>query len=210
MIVWWGFVLWIIRILLFVFYRLRKSGQQHIPRTGSVLFVANHQSNLDPAIVGAIAVDRPFKGIARETLFHSKLLSAFMKGFGAISIKRGESDTVAIRAAIAELAYGRCALMFPEGTRTTDGEVGKFQRGFWLLMKKSNAIVQPIGIDGAFDACPTGSKPKLRGYIEVEAGEPIDAAVLLEMGEEQGTAFVRSAIETLMLQCREKIKKRSK
>jgi len=189
---------------------MRKHGMENIPKTGSIIFVANHQSNIDPAIAGAVAVDRPFKGIARDTLFQSKLLSAFMRGFGVISIKRGESDMTAIKAAIAELASGRCVLLFPEGTRTPDGDLKEFQRGIWLLIKKSKATVLPIGFDGAFDAYPIGSKPKFRGCIEVIAGKPIQNSDLLEMGEEKGTAFLRSEVEFLMLQCRENIKLRLK
>ncbi|MDP7005655.1 MAG: lysophospholipid acyltransferase family protein [Phycisphaerales bacterium] len=200
----------ILRGLMMTFYRYRSHGKRNVPRTGSIIFVANHQSNFDPSIVGVLVADRPFKGIARDTLFKSKLLSAFMRCFGVISIKRGESDIVAIRLAIKELAAGRCIMMFPEGTRTTDGTIGKFQRGFWLLMKKSKATVLPVGFEGAFDAYPIGQKPKLRGYIEVAAGEPIKANELLEMGEEDGTRYVRSKIEELRLQCNELISGRSK
>ena len=68
----------------------------------------------------------------------------------------------------------------------------------------------PVGFEGAFDAYPIGQKPKLRGYIEVAAGEPIKANELLEMGEEDGTRYVRSKIEELRLQCNELISGRSK
>ncbi len=200
----------VMRILLRIFYRYKCSGKENIPLTGPILFIANHQSNFDPSIVGTIVSDRPFKGIARDTLFSSKMLAAFMQCFGVIAIKRGESDMVAIRKAITEFSAGRCVMMFPEGTRTQDGELGEFQRGFWLLMKKSTATVVPIGLDGAFDVYPIGSKPKLRGYIEAAAGAPIDATELLEMGEEKGTVFVRSKVEALMLQCRENITLRSR
>lgn len=185
-------------------------GTENVPRTGSVLLVANHQSNFDPALVGVLARDRPFTGIARDTLFKSKLLAAYMRGYGAISIKRGESDTTAIRKAIKELAAGRCVMMFPEGTRSIDGKLGEFQRGFWLLMKKSNTVVLPVGIDGSFDAYPIGSKPKLRGYIEVIAGEPLEASELLKLGEAKGTELVKNKIEALRQQCRVHINKRSK
>ena len=200
----------VLRILLRVFYRCKYRGRNNVPETGPILYIANHQSNFDPAIVGIIVNDRPFKGIARDTLFDSKILSSFMGGFGVIAIKRGEGDTTAIRKALMEFDAGRCVMMFPEGTRTIDGEIGEFQRGFWLLMKKSKATVLPIGLDGAFDAYPIGSKPKLRGWIEAVAGEPISAGELLEMGEKTGTQYVRSKIESLMLQCRENIGRRSK
>jgi len=207
---WWTVNIAVMGFLFRVLYRCKINGRENVPSTGPVLFLANHQSNFDPALVGVIVGDRPFKGIARDTLFESKMLGAFMSGFGVISIKRGESDMVAIRKALVELDAGRCVMMFPEGTRTQDGELGTFQRGFWLLMKKSKATVLPIGFDGAFDAYPIGSKPKLRGWIEVAVGEPIAADELLEMGEEKGTTFIHSKVESLMLQCRANIKRRSK
>ena len=207
-LVWWNGVILILKLLLVVFYRFRSYGQENIPKTGALLFVGNHQSNFDPAIMGAAVYDRPFYGIARDTLFESKLLSILMKGFGVIAIRRGESDTKAIRRALQELEEGRCVMMFPEGTRTKDGQIAEFQRGFWLLMKKSKATVVPIGLDGAFDAYPVGSKPKLRGYIEACIGKPIRTAELLELGEEKGTAYVRSRIELLKTKCRESIEKR--
>ncbi|HIA71297.1 MAG TPA: 1-acyl-sn-glycerol-3-phosphate acyltransferase [Phycisphaerales bacterium] len=207
---WWTFMIWVMKISFRIIYGLRCSGREFVPRTGPIIFVANHQSNFDPPIIGAVISDRPSKGIARSTLLESKLLGSYISAFGVISIKRGESDLVAIKKALQELAAGRCVMIFPEGTRTQTGEMGEFQRGFWLLLKKSKAMVLPVGIDGAFDAYPMGSKPKLRGCIEAMAGEAMSAESLLEMGEQVGTAFVRSKIELLMLQCKENIKKRSK
>ena len=203
-------MIWVMKILFRIIYDLRCSGREFVPRTGPIIFVANHQSNFDPPIIGAVISDRPSKGIARSSLLDSKLLGAYISAFGVISIKRGESDLVAIKKALQELAAGRCVMIFPEGTRTQTGEMGEFQRGFWLLLKKSKAMVLPVGIDGAFDAYPMGSKPKLRGCIEAMAGEAMSAESLLKMGEQDGTAFVRSTIESLMLQCKENIKKRSK
>lgn len=203
-------MIWVMKISFRIIYGLRCSGREFVPRTGPIIFVANHQSNFDPPIIGAVISDRPSKGIARSTLLESKLLGSYISAFGVISIKRGESDLVAIKKALQELAAGRCVMIFPEGTRTQTGEMGEFQRGFWLLLKKSKAMVLPVGIDGAFDAYPMGSKPKLRGCIEAMAGEAMSAESLLEMGEQVGTAFVRSKIELLMLQCKENIKKRSK
>ncbi|MDG1136782.1 MAG: lysophospholipid acyltransferase family protein [Phycisphaerales bacterium] len=205
---WWTFMISVMRVLFYVIYRMRCSGHELVPRTGPLIIVANHQSNFDPPIIGTIMNDRPSKGIARKTLLDSKLLGMYISAFGVIAIKRGESDMVAIRKAIQELKEGRCVMIFPEGTRTKTGEMGEFQRGFWLLVKKSKAAVLPMGIDGAFDAYPMGSRPKLRGWIEAAAGEPITAEELLIKGEEDGTAFVRSKVEALMLRCRENISQR--
>ena len=207
---WWTFIIFLMRCCLVLLYRFRRSGMEHVPRTGPVIFVANHQSNFDPAIIGSVVGDRPFLGIARKGLFSSKLLSFFLHQFGAIEIKRGESDIKAVRLAVNELSAGRCVLLFPEGSRTPDGNMHEFKRGFWLLLKKSKAVVLPIGIEGAYDAWKIGSKPKLRGYIEAIAGPPVEASKLLAMGEEEGTAHVRSMIKKLCQQCRLNIDQRSK
>lgn len=207
---WWTFMTFLMRVGHVLLYRYRCYGKEHVPRNGPVLMISNHQSNYDPSLVGALVCDRPFKGLARETLFTSKVLTFLMHQFGVISIKQGESDTSAIRSVLAELKVGRCVLLFPEGTRTKDGQIGDFQRGFWLMLRKSKAPVLPLAIEGAYEVWSIGSKPSLRGCIEVAAGEPIDANSLLAMGEEDGTEFVRSTIEALRLKCRERIDQRSK
>ncbi len=209
-VVWWTFIIFLMRCCFVLLYRFRRSGMEYVPRTGPIIFVANHQSNFDPPIVGTVVCDRPFLGIARKGLFSSKLLSLFLHQFGAIEIKRGESDIKAIRLAVNELSAGRCVLLFPEGSRSPDGNMHEFKRGFWLLLRKSKAIVLPIGIEGAYDVWKIGSKPKLRGYIEAIAGPPIAASDLLAMGEEKGTAYVRSTIEKLCQQCQLNIDQRSK
>lgn len=183
---------------------------ENVPQTGSFLLVANHQSNYDPIFVGTIAHDRLFTCIARGTLFKSKILSFLMNSFGVISINRGDSDVAAMRTALEVLESGRGILLFPEGTRSKDGNIGEFQRGFWLLLKKSRAPLLPVAIEGAFDVWPMGSKPKLFGRIESGAGELIPAKTLLDMGEVEGTAFIKEKIEELRCKYRKNIDNLSK
>ena len=80
---WWTVVISLMHLCLILLYRFRRSGMEHVPRSGAVIFVANHQSNYDPAIVGSLVADRPFCGIARKGLFSSKILSWFLHQFGA-------------------------------------------------------------------------------------------------------------------------------
>jgi|TARA_B100000959_G_scaffold286793_1_gene367290 1-acyl-sn-glycerol-3-phosphate acyltransferase len=206
---WWSVVVRLLSWGLVIVYRLRHHGAEHIPKTGPILFVANHQSNLDPPIIGGLAIDRPFKSIAKDTLFSSGILAFLMRGFGVISIRRGESDTAAIRSAIAELKAGGSVMLFPEGMRTQDGTIGEFQRGVWMLIRRGDAMVVPIGIEGAFDVWPTGSRPKFRGWIETAAGKPIPSKQLVDLGEKEGLELLKSKIESLRLMCRENIDRRS-
>ena len=207
---WWTLLLWILRLWFFIFYRHRRSGVKCVPKTGPFIIAANHQSNFDPILVGALAHDRLFISIARDSLFKSKFLAFMMQGFGVIPVRRGESDTKAIRGAIAVLEKGQGILLFPEGTRSQDGSIGQFQRGLWLLIKKSQAPVLPFAIEGTFDVWPIGTSPKLSGYVESCAGELIPADTLLGMGEKRGSDFIKGEIESLRKQCRESIISRSK
>ncbi|MDP7008427.1 MAG: lysophospholipid acyltransferase family protein [Phycisphaerales bacterium] len=207
---WWSIVVPILGVILRIVYRHRGHGGHFVPKHGPVLIVSNHQSHFDPPLVGVVVTDRPFKSIARDTLFSSKILSFLMRRFGVIAIRRGDSDTKAMRAAIEELHAGGSVMLFPEGTRTKDGQIGTFHRGVWMLIKRGNAQVLPFAIEGAYEVWPAGSNPKFRGWIESAAGEPIPSKDLVDMGEEKGLAFLKSKIESLRLMCRENIDRRSK
>ena len=148
-------MIFILRVLFSIFYRMKVHGRVNVPRTGSILFVANHQSNFDPAAVGVLAKDRPFLGIARDTLFKSKLLAAYIRGFGAISIKRGESDMVAIRKSIAELAAGRCVMMFPEGTRNKSRQFLEPRSGIGMMVARNSVPVLPVYLSGTVNVWRT-------------------------------------------------------
>ncbi len=207
---WWSIVVRFLGWMFVIVYKYRRNGMNNIPKTGPLLVVSNHQSHFDSPLVGSLVIDRPFKSIARESLFSSKFLAFLMHGFGAISIRRGESDTAAIRGAIAELKAGGSIMLFPEGTRSTDGKIGDFQRGVWMLIRRGNAMVLPVAVEGTFNVWPVGGKIKFRGVVESAAGVPIHSQELVDLGETKGMALLKSKIESLRLMCRENIDKRSK
>ena len=207
---WWSILVRLLGWMFIVVYGYRRHGVDNIPKTGPLLIVSNHQSHFDSPLVGSLVLDRPFQSIAKDTLFSSRLLTFFMRGFGVISIKRGESDTTAIRGAIAELKRGGSVMLFPEGMRSPDGQIKEFQRGVWMLIRRGNAMVIPVAVEGTFDIWPVGGKPKLTGKVEAAAGDPIASQDLVDLGEEAGMALLKSRIESLRLMCRDNIDRRLK
>ena len=211
---WWRLVFWwtIVRGLILVFfsfaYRIRRSGAEHVPRSGPIIYVANHQSHYDPPIVGVLVTDRPFSGMARSGLFKSKALAWIMRGIGAIELEQGKGDTAAMKAALSELEKGRHVLIFPEGTRTRDGSIGEFQRGAILLIKRSRAQVVPVAVEGAYDIWPIGqSAPKLRGRIGVKAAPAISANTLLANGPDAALEYLKRTIETMRIELRQQMRR---
>lgn len=116
-----------------------------------VLLVSNHQSFLDPVLIG-MAVERRVNYLARSTLFDTPIFGPLIRGLGTIPLRRGSADGAALRAAMKVLKEGRPLLLFPEGTRTRDGNLGKFRSGAALMAVRCDVPVIPICVEGAFDA----------------------------------------------------------
>jgi 1-acyl-sn-glycerol-3-phosphate acyltransferase len=184
-----------------VFYRLRRRGLANVPRTGPLLYVANHQSHYDPPMVGVAVIDRPFASMARASLFDFRPFGWLISVLGAVPLSRGgRGDKAALTLALEELRAGRCVLIFPEGSRSRTGVLGTFHRGFMLLVKRSGAPVVPVAVEGPFDVWPiTRPRPRLRGRLLVEVGTPIPAADLLALDTNEAVEHVKRTIETMRL-----------
>lgn len=186
----------LVRIFFRLTQRLRVSGLEHEPPTGPVIIVANHQSHFDPPAIGS-APRRHVCFVARKSLFSVPGLGGLIGLLNAFPIKDdGGSDTAAIRTALEILKQGRMLLIFPEGTRTPDGEIKDFKRGVWLLLSRAKCPVWPVAIEGAYDAFPRGRKfPSLfKHRIRVKFGAPIAPDELLAMGPEKGLNTLRERV----------------
>ncbi|QDU60561.1 1-acyl-sn-glycerol-3-phosphate acyltransferase [Planctomycetes bacterium Pan216] len=141
------------RVILGIFFPLRVSGTHSVLDSGKLLIIANHQSFLDPVLMGT-SVDRPIRYLARATLFKNRLFGRLIQALNAIKIERDGNATAGIRTALACLGKERALVLYPEGTRTSDGAVGALKPGFLLLARKSKAPVVIAGIAGAFECWP--------------------------------------------------------
>lgn len=140
------FQLWLPRLFQICF-GCERQGVENIPREGGLILAANHISNWDPPVAAAF-VPRKVHYMAKEELFRVPLFSQAIRALGAFPVRRGASDRAAIRKAINLLADGACLGVFPEGTRSRTGQLGKAEPGLALLAVKSGAPVVPTAIVG--------------------------------------------------------------
>ena len=184
-------------------FSFRFEGGRHMPARGPALIVANHQSFLDPVLVG-LAVGRTIHYMARKTLFNNPVLGWFLPTVNVHAVDQEGVATGGVKAVIEVMKAGRPVLVFPEGERTWTGEMLPLKAGAHLLLKRAPVPVVPVGIAGAFDAYPRTSKlpalsplflPPTRATIAASVGEPLDAGSLLKLPREEFMKAVSDAIQ---------------
>ena len=140
----------VLGILFRIFLRLEVHGAENIPKTGPLVIASNHLSLLDPPVIG-VAAPRKVHFMAKQELF-VPVLGYIYKTLGAFPVKRGGADGGADRAAIKHgieiLQSGEVLAIFPEGTRSKTGQLGKLEPGALMMAGKSNAIIVPTAVSG--------------------------------------------------------------
>src|SRR6185369_4154181 len=142
-----------------------------VPLTGPVLLVSNHQSNLDPVLVG-VACPRQLKYLARQGLFFFPF-NLWIRSLGAVPIDRERGALGGIRTTLDLLKKQNAVVVFPEGSRTPDGKMHALLPGFCLLARRSGATIVPVALDGAFDALPRGRVLARPARISLAFEQPI-------------------------------------
>jgi len=160
------------RLAAVLLFRIRCSGRSHVPPHGGALILSNHQSHLDPILIG-VASDRQLNFVARKTLFSFAPLRWLIYSLDAIPIDREGTGFGGIKETLKRLKQEEAVVLFPEGTRTADGEVAPLKPGFCALAKRAGVPLVPAAIDGAFDAWPRFRCLPRRAKIAVRFGPPI-------------------------------------
>ncbi len=147
-IYWIGAVKVISRILLSIFTRQRVTGQENIPRQGSLLVVSNHLSFADQFLI-SINLGRKAVFMAKMELFKSRIIRHLAHGFGAFPVRRGGIlDRAALKQANQVLDSGQALVMFPEGARNRKAELRRAYPGSAMIALHNNVPILPIGITG--------------------------------------------------------------
>lgn len=153
-------------------FGLRVIGREHLITKGPVLVASNHQSFLDPPLIGNLYQDEMVY-LARKTLFKEGFFEWLYQQWNAIPVDQERPDMASLKTIIRKLKAGDRVLLFPEGARTLDGSIGEAASGIGLVAIKAGAPIQPVRIYGANEALPRGSVRFRLKRITVVIGEPI-------------------------------------
>jgi 1-acyl-sn-glycerol-3-phosphate acyltransferase len=184
-------------------FSLRTEGQRHVPREGPVLLLSNHQSFVDPVIVG-LAARRHLYFLARQSLFRKRLLRRLIESLHAVPIHHEGFARAGLQTMLEQLQAGRAVLIFPEGERTHDGKLHALRPGIHLLIKRMAMPIVPVGIAGAYDAWPRWRAypvpaplfgPPGKGTIACSIGLPIDSRCFAGRPRQQVLGELFTALE---------------
>ena len=168
-----------LRLALRVYFRLQVTGRARLPQSGSYVLVANHSSHLDAVALSSVlpvgSVHRAFAAAAKEYFFSSIWKSFFSAVFiNAIPFDRLEKkrESLELCADVLDVS-DNVLVMFPEGSRSSTGEMQPFKKGIGILTAGTPRLVMPAYIDGAHGTWDKGSRLPTPKKIRVMLGEPM-------------------------------------
>lgn len=182
-------------------FGIRVVGREHAPADGPAVWCSNHQSHFDPMIVG-LCYDGRLNYLARRTLFEKVPLRYFLEYFDSIPIDREGPALGGIKETLKRLKRGEQVLVFPEGTRTRDGEIAPLKPGVTTIAKRSKGPVIPVAMDGAYQAWPRTRPWPWFNRIAVVIGEPITAREVEQLSDENLLAELERRMRACHAQAR--------
>ncbi len=191
----------LVLVVYVVLFGLRCWGRNKLPKQGGVLVCGNHQCTMDPIMI-SLCCDRPPSHLARRTLFTSRLIEWFLRFWGAIPLEREGRGIGGVKEAVRRLQLGDVVCLFPEGTRTSDGEMKPLKAGFCMIARRAGVPILPVGFDGAFQSWPRGQTLPCPGYIHYVVGDLIPVELIESMTDEQLVAELTHRIQSCFHQAR--------
>ncbi|MCP4650019.1 MAG: 1-acyl-sn-glycerol-3-phosphate acyltransferase [PVC group bacterium] len=167
----------VVKVFLFILFKMiyffKSTGRKHIPKAGGCIIASNHLSHLDP-IVLSLGSPRILSFLAKQDLFKG-VFGKVITALNAFPVQRGKGDLKAIRISLDKLKRGNVLIVFPEGTRSVNGDIKKnAEAGVGLLAAKADVPVVPTFIMGSDKALPAQSKKVLFFTpISIHFAEPL-------------------------------------
>ena len=200
-LVWLTFQLLVRNVFVF-WLQYRARGIEKIPTVGGGLILGNHQSFIDPLLIG-LPLHRPVSFLARDTLFPVPVIGWILRNTYVMPLSRDTGGAAGIRETIRRLDEGFLVGLFPEGTRSPDGTMGPLKPGFAALVRRTDLPIYPVGIAGAHRALGRGSlflKPR---RVCVVFGEPIPAAKIAELKQRGREAELVETVRAHIAACQQ-------
>ena len=160
------------KIVARVFFRMRVVGRENMVEDGPLILAVNHASFFDPPLAG-ICSRRAVYYLARKTLMKWPFFGPLFPDMNVIPVERDGNDMSALRDVIKKVKEGNGVILFPEGTRSKDGQLQPARAGIGFVIAKTGAPVLPMRIFGSYDAFPKGAKRLRFTKITVAIGKPI-------------------------------------
>ena len=179
--------------------RIRVEGKENIPTDSAAIFMANHASNFDILSLYA-ALPVQFRWLAKKELFEIPIFGASLRRSGYIPVERADSRKalIALKAAAKRVKDGTSVVVFPEGTRSPDGNLLPFKGGGFILAVQSGMPIVPVVISGTRDINPKGSLSVRSAEVQIRILPPIETAGLKSSDRDQLSEQVRQAIESAL------------
>lgn len=182
--VWYRFLQALCQVGAVVFFDYRCAGRDRIPREGGALVLANHQSFFDPIFFG-LPCRRILNYVARDTLFGVPGLSWLIRSLDAIPIDREGTGLAGLKETLRRLKQGEVVVIFPEGTRSDDGQIGTLKPGFATLARRTKVAIVPAAIEGAHRAWPRNQRLPRPTRVRVEFGEPMSVDEIAALSDDE-------------------------
>ncbi len=182
--IWYRLTCKVFGICLTYFNSYKVYGIGNIPKSGGVIIAPSHTSYLDPPAVGASSRrTRMTHFMARDTLFKNPLMGWCLRQVGVIPLDRDKGDIKAMKTSIQLLKDGAAVALFPEGTRSEDGEFQKPKPGVGFLVSKGNAPVVPVYVHGSYEAWSKNSGGLKHKPVSVIFGKLITCEEIASLGK---------------------------
>jgi 1-acyl-sn-glycerol-3-phosphate acyltransferase len=155
------------------FFNYRVIGAENMIEEGPCIIAANHCSFLDPPLVG-VACKRAIHYLARKSLLEWPILGPIFPELNVIPVDRKNADRSALMGAIRVVKNGGAVLIFPEGTRSPDGNLQPAQPGIGMIVAKTGAPVVPVRVFGSYEVYNRNQRRPGIGSVTVKVGRPLE------------------------------------